>query len=65
LGSRLHTGKDEKIDVSKVDVSMNGIELQERECFAAIREAREPNSSVAQVLPCYRVLDELEKQLQP
>jgi len=59
----LFTGKDEKIDVSKVEVSMNGIELQDREFFAAIREGREPNSSVAQVLPCYRVLDELERQL--
>ena len=59
----LFTGKDEKIDVSQVDVSMNGIELQDREFFAAIREAREPNASVAQVLPCYRVLDGLEKQL--
>ena len=53
----------EKIDVSKVAVSMNGIELQDREFFAAIREGREPNASVAQVLPCYEVLDRLEKQL--
>ena len=59
----LFTGKDEKIDVSKVDVSMNGIELQDREFFAAIREGREPNSSVAQVLPCYQVLHDLEQQL--
>jgi len=59
----LFTGKDEKIDVSKVDVSMNGIELQDREFVAAIRQKREPNSSVAKVLPCYRVLDKLEKQL--
>ena len=59
----LFTGKDEKIDVAHVDVSMNGIELQDREFFAAIREGREPNASVAQVLPCYRVLDDLEKQL--
>jgi 2-hydroxy-4-carboxymuconate semialdehyde hemiacetal dehydrogenase len=59
----LYNGKDEKIDVSKVDVSMNGIELQDREFFSAIREGREPNSSVAQVLPCYRVLGQLEKQL--
>ena len=50
----LFNGKDEQIDVSKVDVSMNGIELQDREFFAAIREGREPNASVAQVLPCYR-----------
>ena len=59
----LVNGKEEPIDVSKVDVSMNGIELQDREFIAAIREGREPNSSVAQVLPCYRVLDQLEKQL--
>jgi len=60
----LFNGKDEKIDVSKVDVSMNGIELQDREFFAAIREGREPNSSVAQVLPCYEVLHQLDRQLQ-
>ena len=59
----LFTGKDEQIDVSKVDVSMNGIELQDREFFAAIREGREPNASVAQVLPCYQVLHGLEQQL--
>lgn len=59
----LFNGKDEKIDVSKVDVSMNGIELQDREFVAAIREGREPNASVAQVLPCYEVLDQLERQL--
>jgi 2-hydroxy-4-carboxymuconate semialdehyde hemiacetal dehydrogenase len=59
----LFTGRDEKIDVSKVDVSMNGIELQDREFFAAIGEGREPNSSVSQVLPCYSVLRDLEAQL--
>ena len=59
----LFDGKEQKIDVSKVDVSMNGIELQDREFFAAIREGREPNSSVAKVLPCYRTLHRLEQQL--
>ena len=59
----LFNGKEEKIDVSKVDVSMNGIELQDREFFAAIKEVREPNSSVAKVLPCYEVLHALEQQL--
>ena len=59
----LYTGKEEKIDVSQVAVSMNGIELQDREFFAAIREGREPNSSVAQVLACYQVLQGLERQL--
>jgi len=56
-------GKDRKIDVSHVDVSMNGIELQDREFFSSIRERREPNASVAQVLPCYRTLADLERQL--
>jgi 2-hydroxy-4-carboxymuconate semialdehyde hemiacetal dehydrogenase len=56
-------GKDQKIDVSRVDVSMNGIELQDREFFSAIRERREPNARIAQVLPCYRILADLERQL--
>ena len=56
-------GKEQPIDVSKVDVSMNGIELQDREFFAAIRDGREPNASVAQVLPAYRALDQIEKSL--
>jgi 2-hydroxy-4-carboxymuconate semialdehyde hemiacetal dehydrogenase len=60
----LYTAKDEKIDVSKVALSINGIELQDREFFAAIREGREPNASVQRVLPCYRVLDQLEEQLE-
>ena len=60
----LFNGKDEQIDVSGVAVSMNGIELQDREFFAAIREGRQPNSSVASVLPCYQVLHQLEAQLQ-
>ena len=59
----LFNGKEEKLDVSKVAVTMNGIELQDREFFAAIREGREPNASVAQVLPCYQVLHDLEQQL--
>ena len=59
----LFNGKEEKLDVSQVAVSMNGIELQDREFFAAIREGREPNASVAQVLPCYQVLHDLEQQL--
>ncbi len=56
-------GRDEVIDVSGVDVSMNGIELQDREFIAAIREGREPNSSVRQVIGCYRHLAALEDQL--
>ena len=59
----LFDGKDQQIDVSKVDVSMNGIELQDREFFSAIKEGREPNSSVAKVFACYEVLHQLEQQL--
>ena len=59
----LVTGREEPVDLKGVAVSANGIELQDREFVGAIQEGREPNSSVAQVLPCYRVLDRLERQL--
>ena len=59
----LFDGKEKPIDVSKVDVSMNGIELQDREFFDAIKSGREPNASVADVLPCYRVLHALDLSL--
>lgn len=60
----LVTGKEEPIDLTGVAVSNNGIEMQDREFVAAIREGREPNASVAQVMPCYRVLHDLEQQLE-
>ena len=60
----LVTGREEQVDVSGVDVSLNGIELQDREFVAAIREGREPNSSVASVIDCYRVLGELAESLE-
>jgi len=56
-------GYDKPIDVSQIDVSTNGIELEDREFFAAIKAGREPNSSVAQVLGCMRTLDKLEREL--
>jgi 2-hydroxy-4-carboxymuconate semialdehyde hemiacetal dehydrogenase len=59
----LFDGKEQRIDVSSVDVSMNGIELQDREFIAAIREGREPNASVQQVLSCYATLHAIERQL--
>jgi 2-hydroxy-4-carboxymuconate semialdehyde hemiacetal dehydrogenase len=59
----LFDGKNNQIDVTKVDVSMNGIELQDREFFSAIREHREPNASVAQCLPAMQTLDVLDRQL--
>ena len=61
----LSDGKDVKIDVSRVDVSMDGIELEDREFLAAIREKREPNGGLAQVLPCMRTLGKLEKMIDP
>ena len=60
----LVNGKEEPIDVSQVDVSLNGIELQDREFVAAIKQGRQPNASVASVLPCYEVLDQLANQLE-
>ena len=59
----LYDGKENKIDVSKVDVSMDGIELQDREFINAIHEGREPNASVARVLPAMETLDRLERCL--
>lgn len=59
----LFDGKEEQIDVSDVDVSMDGIELQDREFTSAIREGREPNGSVAQILPAMETLDRLEKSM--
>jgi 2-hydroxy-4-carboxymuconate semialdehyde hemiacetal dehydrogenase len=58
-------GFDKPIDLAGVAVSRNGIELQDREFFAAIRERREPNASVAQCLPAMRTLDRLEQSLRP
>jgi len=59
----LFDGNDKQIDLTGVAVSMNGIELQDREFISAIKEKREPNASVAQVLPAMRTLDRLEKSL--
>ncbi|HEY5719582.1 MAG TPA: Gfo/Idh/MocA family oxidoreductase [Gammaproteobacteria bacterium] len=59
----LSDGRDNAIDLSGVAVSMNGIELQDREFVAAIREGREPNASVAQCLPAMATLDRIERHL--
>ena len=59
----LMDGDQKPVDISKVAVSMNGIELQDREFFAAIQEGREPNASVAQCLSAMQTLDRLEKSL--
>lgn len=60
----LKTGQGEVVDVSNVDVSMNGIELMDREFFAAIREDREPNGSVQQILPTMEVMEEIQKMVE-
>jgi 2-hydroxy-4-carboxymuconate semialdehyde hemiacetal dehydrogenase len=59
----LTDGNEAPVDVSKVAVSGDGIELQDREFISAIQERREPNAGVEQVLPAMRVLDRLEKSL--
>ena len=59
----LFDGRDNQIDVSDVDVSMNGIELIDREFIAAIIEGREPNGSLAQCLPAMRVMHEIEQKM--
>jgi len=57
-------GREQPIDVSQVDVSDDGIELQDREFFSAIAEGREPNASVAQCLPAMETLHRLEQTLE-
>lgn len=59
----LEDGEGNPVDLSGVDVSMNGIELIDREFFSAIREGREPNASVARCLPAMETLDRLEQCL--
>ena len=61
----LFDGKKNQIDLSKVDVSMDGIELEDREFIAAIKERREPNASLAQVLPCMHALGRIEQMIDP
>ena len=56
-------GNEKPVDLSAVDVSLNGVELEDREFIAAIKEKREPNSSVAQVLSCYKLMHNLEQQM--
>jgi 2-hydroxy-4-carboxymuconate semialdehyde hemiacetal dehydrogenase len=61
----LFDGKKSQIDLSKVDVSMDGIELEDREFVAAIREKRQPNASLAEVLPCMHTLGRIEQIIDP
>lgn len=59
----LTNGMGERIDLDLPEPALGGVARQDQEFFAAIRERREPNASVASVLPCYRVLHQLAQQL--
>jgi 2-hydroxy-4-carboxymuconate semialdehyde hemiacetal dehydrogenase len=59
----LVNGNEEPIDVSKVALSNDGIELQDREFVRAIRDGDEPNSSINSVIGCYEVLGVLQDSL--
>ena len=59
----LYDGHNNQIDVSDVDVSLNGIELIDREFVSAILEDREPNSSLEQCLPAMRIMHEIEQKM--
>ena len=59
----LYDGHNNQIDVSGVDVSLNGIELIDREFVSAILEDREPNSSLEQCLPAMRIMHEIEQKM--
>lgn len=58
----LFDGRENKIDVSQVDVSLDGIELCDREFLTAIAENREPNASVTQCLSAIQTLDRINSQ---
>lgn len=59
----LTDGKGAPIDVSHVDVSMNGIELEDRAFLAAIENGTPTGSSFADTLQSYTTLSALEEQI--
>ena len=59
----LFDGHNNPIDVSGVDVSLNGIELIDREFISAILGNREPNSSLQQCLPAMKIMHEIEQKM--
>ena len=59
----LFDGHNNQIDVSGVDVSLNGIELIDREFVSAILDNREPNSSLQQCLPAMKIMHEIEQKM--
>jgi 2-hydroxy-4-carboxymuconate semialdehyde hemiacetal dehydrogenase len=59
----LADGNGKPVDVTGFGPSANGIEIQDREFVDALREGREPESSVARCLPTMQVLDRLRRHL--
>jgi len=59
----LFDGHNNQIDVSGVDVSLNGIELIDREFVSAILDNRGPNSSLQQCLPAMKIMHEIEQKM--
>jgi len=59
----MKTGYGDTVDVSDIAVSSNGIELMQREFFAAIAEDREPNGSVQQILATHEVMEKIEQMV--
>ncbi|MGH9233700.1 MAG: Gfo/Idh/MocA family oxidoreductase [Acidimicrobiales bacterium] len=56
-------GNGKPVDVSGVATAADGIEVQDREFVASLREGREPEASVARCLPAMRTLDRLARRL--
>jgi 2-hydroxy-4-carboxymuconate semialdehyde hemiacetal dehydrogenase len=52
------------VDPELPEPVLSGVAQQDKEFFAAVRDCREPNASVASVLPCYRILHQLARQLE-
>ncbi|WIY26089.1 Gfo/Idh/MocA family oxidoreductase [Parasedimentitalea psychrophila] len=59
----LYDGNDNKIDLTGVAVSSNGIELIDREFISAIQEGRAPNGCVTDVLAAMETLDRIEQTM--
>jgi 2-hydroxy-4-carboxymuconate semialdehyde hemiacetal dehydrogenase len=59
----LTDGAGKPVDVSGVDVSMNGIELQDRAFVEAIRDGKESAASFESVMPAYVTLDGLARSV--
>jgi len=59
----LSDGNGAPVDLTGAAVSLDGVELQDREFVEAIGEGRAPEASLAQVIGAYRTLAEIERSL--